>query len=146
MANAYDKKRAAQAKKACKEFLGTVVTKPGPDLDRTMRLIGYMVKRMGYNTVIGEQEPNWLLGHMAAWARAEVALDRRRRAKKICSLPKVGTSVMVDIGSASWQFDTVAFHEEPDDCGKGESFTTAEWAGHWHLCDEGKTWKRARKP
>ena len=75
----YVRARCAQVRKARHEFFVSV--KDGPKPARTMRLIGYMVVRMGFNTVITEQLPNWILGHMAAFAKNEVALDRKRASK-----------------------------------------------------------------
>jgi hypothetical protein len=77
--SAYEKGREAVARKAKAEFLEYVVAKPGPKLDDTMRAIDYLTKRMGFNTVVSEQMPCWLLGHMLEFARAEV--KRARRAK-----------------------------------------------------------------
>jgi hypothetical protein len=79
MKSAYEKGRDAVARKAKAEFLEYVVAKPGPKLDDTMRAIDYLVTRMAFNTVITEQMPCWLLGHMLAFARDEVR--RARRAK-----------------------------------------------------------------
>lgn len=65
-------KRLEQAKKAQREYREFVNAKPGPELEQVDRLIEYMVAQMGFNMVITEQMPNWLLGHMLAWANAEV--------------------------------------------------------------------------
>ena len=73
----YDLLRKEMAKKAKDEYLEFVVTKPGSKLSSTMRAIDYMVKRMAFNTVITEQMPNWLLGHMMAFTRSEVMRERK---------------------------------------------------------------------
>jgi hypothetical protein len=77
MKGTYEKGRESLARKAKSEFLEYVVAKPGPKFDDTMRAIDYLVKRMAFNTVVTEQVPCWLLGHMLAFARGEVRRARR---------------------------------------------------------------------
>jgi hypothetical protein len=64
-------RRSRAATNAKAEYLELVVTKPGPERDAVMRAIDYMIKRMGFDTVITYQMPNWILGHMLAFARSE---------------------------------------------------------------------------
>ena len=78
----YDRERRKVSRKAQAEFLDFCNVRSGRGLDQTLRLIDYMVTRMAFNTVISEQMPNWLIGHMMEFARREIARDRRRRKRE----------------------------------------------------------------
>ena len=67
----YEQQRAVQAEKAKAEFREIAVIR-FDQMELTDRAIEYLVKQMGYDTVL-EQEPNQLLGHMICFARNEVS-------------------------------------------------------------------------
>ena len=75
----YRREREKQARKAIVEFreFANVSKMPADRLRLTVRLIYYMVRNMGFNTVVAEQMPNWILGHMVAFAMKE-----NKRAKR----------------------------------------------------------------
>lgn len=67
----YERQRAIQAEKAKREFREVAAIR-FDQMEITDRAIEYLVKQMGYDTVL-EQEPNQLLGHMVCFARNEVS-------------------------------------------------------------------------
>ncbi len=82
----YRRDREKMARKARVEFLGMMTTSKRvvtqSQLQRTMRAINYMVKNMGFNTVISEQMPNWILKHMYYFAEKEARLMARKLGSK----------------------------------------------------------------
>jgi hypothetical protein len=78
-ASDYNRQRDRMARKAWREFCEFVNIHPRADVAATKRAVGYLVRRMGFNTVIREQMPNWILGHMMEFVRREVRLDRKER-------------------------------------------------------------------
>lgn len=94
--NAYEIKRAEQSEKARNEYAEYVVKNHGPDWNRAMRLIDYMITNMAFDTVVTEQDANWAFGHMGAFVQLELQRDEEQRqrdarmatqlAKRICEM------------------------------------------------------------
>ena len=53
--------------------------------------------------------------------------------------------VMVSVGFSQFVEDEITvLTDDEDGCRRGPYFCTARYAGHWHLSDEGETWKKSR--
>ena len=59
----------------------------------------------------------------------------------------ISQMVMVSVGFSQFVEDEITVRTDDEDgCRRGPYFCTARYAGHWHLSDEGETWKKiARK-
>ena len=61
-----------RAKKARAELVDTCTKPRNPERRRmSLRAVNYLTMRMGYSTVMTDQEANWILGHMLAFAWRE---------------------------------------------------------------------------
>jgi hypothetical protein len=51
--------------------------------------------------------------------------------------------VMVSVGFSQFAEDEITvLTDDEDGCRRGPYFCTARHAGHWHLLDEGETWRK----